>query len=226
MGFRLSPNFNRPFSAVSVQAFWSRWHITLTSWLRDYVYFSLPNKFRGKPSQGLLHLNLIITFILVGFWHGPFWGYIIFGLLNGLFMVLANISKPFMLEFTRVSRLEKFPRLLESLNMAATFALICFAGFFFGPQSPGDSLAMLGRFADFSNSGSGLMVLLKFNDFIFGVLLVVFMLLFEYLLAVKSFAQKFMSKPTGIRFAAYLAMLFFILFFGVFTNQKFFYLQF
>lgn len=226
LGFRLSPNFNRPFSAVSVQAFWSRWHMTLTSWLRDYVYFSLPNKLKGKPSQGLLHMNLIITFVLVGFWHGPFWGYIIFGFLNGFFMVLANILKPFTDGFNRVSRLERAPRLLEALNIAATFGLICLSGFFFGPQTPGESLGMLGRFLDFSGSISGMVTLLKFNDFIFGILLTVFMLWFEYLIAARSFAGKFLGKPVGVRFAAYLAMLFFILVFGVFSNQKFFYLQF
>ena len=226
LGFRLSPNFKRPFSAPSIQAFWSRWHITLTSWLRDYVYFSLPNKLKGKPSQWLLHLNLIITFVLVGFWHGPFWGYIIFGFLNGSFMVLANLSKPFMTRFNSMSRLDSSPRLLEALNIAATFMLICFSGFFFGSQSLSESIMMLGRFIDFSQPWTGIMALLKFNDFILGILLVIFMLWFEYLIAVKSFARKFMNKPISLRFSAYLLMLFFILIFGIFSNQKFFYLQF
>lgn len=226
LGFRLSPNFRRPFSAQSIQGFWSRWHITLTSWLRDYVYFSLPNKLKGKPSNVLLQFNLIITFILVGFWHGPNWGYIVFGFLNGSFMALANISKPFMTGFNRITRLEKSPALLKTLNIAVTFLLVCFTGFFFGAQPVSDSVLMIGRFLDFSNTGSAIMALLKFNDFILGILLVVFMLWFEYLLAVKSFAPKFLRKPIVIRFAAYLLMLFFILVFGMFSNQKFFYLQF
>ncbi|MEI7662883.1 MAG: MBOAT family O-acyltransferase, partial [Bacteroidota bacterium] len=102
MGFRLSPNFNRPFSAQSVAAFWSRWHISLTTWLRDYVYFSLPFNYRGKAVQWRLNLNLLITFVLVGFWHGPYWNFIIFGLLHGTFMVLANVSKPAMTAFNRI----------------------------------------------------------------------------------------------------------------------------
>lgn len=226
MGFRLSPNFKRPFSAQSIAAFWSRWHITLTSWLRDYVYFSLPNKFRGKTSKWLLQLNLIITFILVGFWHGPYWNYIVFGLLQGSFMVMANISKPLMTNFNRISRLDRSPRLLKNLNIAATFLLVCSSAFFFGQQSLHDSFVLIGRMADFSHTGPAIMALLKFNDFILGTLLVIFMLWFEYLLAVKSFASKFLRKPIGIRYAAYLMMLFFILVFGVFSNQKFFYFQF
>ena len=81
-------------------------------------------------------------------------------------------------------------------------------------------------FYSIAHTGTGILALLKFNDFILGILLVIFMLWFEYLIAVKSFALKFLAKPIGIRFAAYLAMLFFILLFGMFSNQKFFYLQF
>ncbi|MCX6283082.1 MAG: MBOAT family protein [Bacteroidetes bacterium] len=226
LGFKLSPNFNRPFSARSISEFWSRWHITLTSWLRDYVYFSLPNKFRGKISNRLLQLNLVITFVLVGFWHGPYWSYIAFGFLNGLFMVFANVSRPLMTNFNRITRLESSPRLLETLNISVTFLLVCFTGFFFGPHSLNASFMMIGKFADLSHSGSGILELLKFNDFILGILLVIFMLWFEYLVSVKSFAGKFLSKPIIIRYAAYLLMLFFILLFGVFSNQKFFYFQF
>ena len=141
-------------------------------------------------------------------------------------MVLANLSKPFMTRFNSMSRLDKSPRLLEALNISATFMLICFSAFFFGSQTLSESVMMLRRFIDFSHTGTGILALLKFNDFILGILLVIFMLWFEYLIAVKSFANKFLAKPISIRFAAYLAMLFFILLFGMFSNQKFFYLQF
>ncbi len=226
MGFKLSPNFNRPFSAGSIAGFWSRWHITLTTWLRDYVYFSLPFKYRGKALQWRLNLNLLITFVLVGFWHGPYWNFIIFGFLHGLFMVLANISKPFMTTFNRVSRLEASPRLLHSLNIAATFLLVSSTGFFFGQHPVSDSLLMMRNLADFSHSGTLLLEIIKNIDLVTGILLAVFMLWFEYLVAVRSFASKFMSKPVTVRFAAYLFMVIFILAFGVFSNQKFFYFQF
>ena len=226
MGLKLSPNFNRPFIAQSITAFWSRWHITLTSWLRDYVYFSLPNKLNGKTSVWLLQLNMIITFILVGFWHGPYWNYIVFGFLHGSFMVLANISKPFMMKFNRVSGLESTPRLLKTLNIASTFLLVCFTAFFFGTNSLHDSFILIGKMADLRHTGAAIIELLKFNDLILGILLVVFMLWFEYLLAEKSFASKFLGRSISIRYTAYLFMLFFILVFGVFANQKFFYFQF
>jgi D-alanyl-lipoteichoic acid acyltransferase DltB (MBOAT superfamily) len=226
MGFKLSPNFNRPFTAQSIADFWSRWHISLTTWLRDYVYFALPFKYKGKVVQWRLNINLLITFILVGFWHGPYWNFIIFGFLHGLFMIMANVTKPFMTDFNRVTGLNNTPVLLRGLNITATFLLVSATGFFFGQQSVGDSFLMIRNLTDFSHTGTSMIELLKNNDFILGILLVIFMLWFEHLLAKRSFAVKFLRKPLVVRFAAYLVMLFFILVFGVFSNQKFFYFQF
>jgi D-alanyl-lipoteichoic acid acyltransferase DltB (MBOAT superfamily) len=226
MGFKLSPNFNRPFSAQSVSAFWSRWHISLTSWLRDYVYFSLPFKYHGKPVNWRLNINLLITFVLVGFWHGPYWNFIIFGFLHGSYMVLANISKPVMSDLNRISGLSKNPVLLKWLNIIATFLLVCSTGFFFGQHPLSDSFLMIRNLADFSHSGSSLLELLKNNDFILGILLIIFMLWFEYQIAVRSFSSRFMGKSVTIRYSAYMLMVMFLLVFGVFSNQKFFYFQF
>ncbi len=227
MGFKLNPNFNRPFSAQSISEFWSRWHISLTSWLRDYVYFSLPFKYHGKPVNWRLNLNLFILFVLVGFWHGPYWNFIIFGFLHGSYIVLARISKPFMSNFNRISGLIKAPGLLKGLNITATFLLVCSTGFFFGQHSLHDSFMMIGNLTDFSQTDKAILLpLLKNNDFLLGIVLVIFMLWFEYLIAMKSFASQFLSKPLTIRYAAYLIMLFFILVFGIFSSEKFFYFQF
>jgi D-alanyl-lipoteichoic acid acyltransferase DltB (MBOAT superfamily) len=226
MGFKLSPNFNRPFSAQSIAAFWSRWHISLTTWLRDYVYFSLPSKYQGKTVQWLLNLNLLITFVLVGFWHGPYWNFIIFGFLHGTYMVLANTFRPVMTNFNLITGLNGSPRLLKWLNIAATFLLVSSTGFFFGQHPVSDSFMMMENLRDFSHTGTSLMELLKNLDFLLGVFLIFFMLGFEYLVAVRDFASKFMQKSIVIRYAAYLFMVFFILVFGVFSSQKFFYFQF
>jgi D-alanyl-lipoteichoic acid acyltransferase DltB (MBOAT superfamily) len=226
LGIRLSPNFKRPFSAQSISEFWSRWHISLTSWLRDYLYFSLPFKYHGKVVRWRMNINLFITFVLVGFWHGPYWNYIIFGLLHGFYMVMANYSKPFMSKFNRLSGLTKTPQLLQGLNITATFLLVCFSGFFFGPHPLHDSFMMIGNLTDFSYPGKVIIPLLKNNDFLLGILLIFFMLWFEYLIAKKSFALKFLSKPIFFRYTAYLTMVFFLLAFGVFSRQNFFYLQF
>jgi hypothetical protein len=195
--------------------------------LRDYVYFSLPFKYHGKPVRWRLNLNLFITFVLVGFWHGPYWNFIIFGFLHGFYMVLANVSKPFMSNLNRISGLIKAPRLLKGLNITATFLLVCSTAFFFGSHPLHDSFLMIRNLTDFSQTNNLILLpLLKNGDFLLGIVLIIFMLWFEYLIAVKSFASKFLSKPITIRYTAYLFMLFFVLVFGVFSNQKFFYFQF
>jgi len=226
LGFRLSPNFNQPFSAQSIAGFWSRWHISLTTWLRDYVYFSLPFKFRGKNVNWRVQLNLLITFILVGFWHGPYWNFIIFGTLHGTYMILANVFKPVMINFNRISGLSDRPRLLKYLNIMATFLLLFSTGVFFGQHTPADSMTMIRNFADFSDSGAVLMQMVRNNDFMLGLALIIFMLWFESLVATQGFSVKFKARSINIRLSAYLFMLFFLLVFGIFSSQTFFYFQF
>jgi D-alanyl-lipoteichoic acid acyltransferase DltB (MBOAT superfamily) len=226
MGFRLSRNFNRPFSARSVADFWNRWHITLTTWLRDYVYFSLPSRFRGKAVAWRLNLNLIITFTLVGFWHGAHWNFLIFGLLHGLFMTLANISRHMMEKFNRFSGLAAAPALLKALNQASTFMLVSITGLFFGQHSFSSTLTLIGNITDFSNTGSAVRQILQNNDFVLSLILIVFMLRFEALANRPGFKEKFMRRPLAVRAAAYLAMFFFLLIFGIFARQEFFYFQF
>ncbi len=226
MGFRLSPNFNRPFAAKSIAAFWNRWHITLTTWLRDYVYFSLPSKSGGRVKSWKLNLNLIITFLLVGFWHGANWNFLAFGLLHGIYMALANIFKPELTKFNQISGLARFPKLLSAVNITATFFLICTSGFFFGQHPFSDSLTLIRNITEWSNTSAALLTIVKNNDFLLGTALIVFMLWFEYITMEKSFKPRFQSLPVSLRYAAYMAMFFFMLIFGIFTRQEFFYFQF
>jgi alginate O-acetyltransferase complex protein AlgI len=227
LGFKLSPNFNRPFSAQSIAEFWSRWHISLTSWLRDYLYFSLSFKYHGKIVNWRMNINLMITFVLVGFWHGPYWNFIIFGVLQGMFIILARFTKPFMLKFNQITGLTKVPALLKGLNIAATVLLISISAFFFGSYSAQDAMTMIRNLTWFGKTDIAMLItLLKNGDLILGIVLVIFMLWFEYLIALKSFASKFLGKPIVVRYSAYLTMVFFILVFGIFASQNFFYFQF
>jgi D-alanyl-lipoteichoic acid acyltransferase DltB (MBOAT superfamily) len=80
LGITLPPNFNRPYTATSIADFWRRWHISLSNWLRDYLYFSLP----GQRSKIMPYMNLVITMVIGGLWHGPSWTFVIWGLWHGL----------------------------------------------------------------------------------------------------------------------------------------------
>ena len=90
-GIKLTKNFNdRVYAAPSREIFWQGWHRSLTSWLRDYVFFPLS---RGVKTRAGLYVNLLIVYFLVGLWHGAAWGFIIWGILNGIWLVLENITK-------------------------------------------------------------------------------------------------------------------------------------
>lgn len=110
-GFSIPENFNYPLIASSIQDFWHRWHLTLSSWFRDYLYFPL-----GGSKKGLFrtYLNLMIVFVLCGLWHGANWTYVVWGLYNGVFLVLEKLScvKNFM---------EKMPKFMR--HVYALFVL-------------------------------------------------------------------------------------------------------
>ncbi|MCB0793187.1 MAG: MBOAT family protein [Flavobacteriales bacterium] len=86
-GFRFLENFNRPYIALSIREFWQRWHISLSSWFRDYLYIPLGGNRRGPIRT---YLNLFIVFFLTGLWHGASWNFVVWGLMHGLFMVFER----------------------------------------------------------------------------------------------------------------------------------------
>jgi alginate O-acetyltransferase complex protein AlgI len=88
-GFRLHENFNRPYAAISISDFWRRWHISLSKWFRDYLYFPLGGSRQGNFRT---YLNLTIVFLLCGLWHGANWTFIVWGLYHGFFLILERTS--------------------------------------------------------------------------------------------------------------------------------------
>src|SRR5581483_607288 len=90
-GITLNPNFNKPFSARSYAEFWRRWHISLSTWFRDYVYFPLA-RWGSRWGKVWLYACVLITFLLTGIWHGAGWTYVAMGLLSGSYIVMGMIT--------------------------------------------------------------------------------------------------------------------------------------
>ena len=88
LGFKFLENFNYPYIAKTVQDFWRRWHISLSSWFRDYVYIPL-----GGNRKGNVYVNLFIVFFVTGLWHGASWNFVLWGLWHGIFLVIERIIK-------------------------------------------------------------------------------------------------------------------------------------
>jgi alginate O-acetyltransferase complex protein AlgI len=90
-GFEFPENFNFPYISKSIQEFWQRWHISLSNWLREYLFTPLSLKLRASGKAGVV-ISLIITFTICGLWHGPSWTYVLWGLLYGFFLALESIG--------------------------------------------------------------------------------------------------------------------------------------
>lgn len=163
LGLKLPVNFNRPYESENIADFWRRWHISLSSWLRDYLYFSLP----GLRSKWKIftYSNLVITMLLGGLWHGASWNFATWGLLHGIalavqraFQVFRNNAKP------SVNPMARFVRIFITVHF------VCFAWVFFRAPNFQAALSILERIASltFSTANiSGSFALILFLGILF-----------------------------------------------------------
>lgn len=142
LGFNIIQNFEAPYFSKSISEFWRRWHISLSSWLRDYLYIPLGGNRKGKARK---YLNTIIVFFVSGIWHGANWGYIVWGLLHGAYIVIGEITRPFRKK--AADRLhfktETFSHRL--MQTAVTFFLVCFSWIFFKTEELGAAIEVIRR---------------------------------------------------------------------------------
>jgi D-alanyl-lipoteichoic acid acyltransferase DltB (MBOAT superfamily) len=133
-------NFDHPYTATSVKEFWSRWHISLSSWFKDYLYIPLGGNRRGKPRQ---ILNVMIVFLVSGLWHGAAWTFVIWGALHGVYQVVGTLTWKKRNELLGVVGLSKDSFGVVLVRRALTFVLVTFAWLFFRANSMGDAVILL-----------------------------------------------------------------------------------
>ncbi|MDE7337626.1 MAG: MBOAT family protein [Clostridia bacterium] len=149
MGIDLMQNFDNPYSARNIKEFWGRWHISLSTWFRDYVYIPLGGN-RCKKSRHLF--NLFLTFLLSGLWHGANWTFVVWGALHGVYQIVGILTSNVRKKAREKIKLENSP-ILPLWQRAVTFALVCFAWLFFRANSISDSGILLKKlFSDWSFS--------------------------------------------------------------------------
>ena len=136
MGFKLMENFNQPYSSRSIAEFWTRWHISLSTWFRDYVYIPLGG---SRVAAWKRYRNVLIVFLISGLWHGANNTYVIWGLLNGLYLVAETMTKTLRQRLGETLGLARHPRPLAWLQIGGTFGLICFAWIFFRANTVHDA---------------------------------------------------------------------------------------
>jgi len=142
LGHKLMKNFDRPYLAASIKQFWQRWHISLSTWFKDYLYIPLGGS-RAKISR--LYLNLFIVFTVSGLWHGASWTFVIWGALHGFFYIFAMLTKQFRTSIAQKTGIAKFPRVYNCLQIITTFTLVCFAWIFFRANSLPDTTILIGN---------------------------------------------------------------------------------
>jgi D-alanyl-lipoteichoic acid acyltransferase DltB (MBOAT superfamily) len=138
LGIRLTPNFAAPYLARSVSEFWRRWHISLSSWLLDYVFRPLQLGLRGWRTWGT-PAALVITFLVSGLWHGASWTFVAWGLLHGLYLAASVLYRPVQRRLHRALGLDGSP-VLAVAQIAVTFHLVCLGWIFFRAGSLRDAL--------------------------------------------------------------------------------------
>jgi D-alanyl-lipoteichoic acid acyltransferase DltB (MBOAT superfamily) len=142
LGIRLMENFRQPYFARSVGEFWRRWHISLSTWFRDYLYIPLGGN-RVAPWRA--RLNLMIVFLASGLWHGADWKFVLWGGLHGFYLVAAQATAPWRERAAAASGLARFPALRAGWQRAATFLLVAFAWIFFRADSFDKALYIAGH---------------------------------------------------------------------------------
>ncbi|WP_372935146.1 MBOAT family O-acyltransferase [Mariniphaga sediminis] len=135
LGFNVAKNFNFPFFAQNIADFWRKWHISLTSWLTEYVFTPLSIAFRDYGKLGLI-LAILINFVLIGIWHGANWTFAVFGFLHGCYFI-PLILRGTMNKRKKIAKGKVLPSFRESLNMGATFLLVMLANIIFRADNIG-----------------------------------------------------------------------------------------
>lgn len=218
-GFELITNFKTPYFSRDIAEFWRRWHISLTSWFKDYIYIPLGGSKEGKA---MAVRNTLIIFLVSGFWHGANWTFIIWGFLHALYflpLLLANKTRS-NIEF-RETRYG-LPSLKEFSQMVLTFMLVTFSWLFFRANSMTDvfqylkSIATPAKGVTFETVGPALLISLC-----------IIQIVFEWTFRKETIPFTNFEENKLLRYGAYLAIGFLIISYGAFVNpQSFIYFQF
>ncbi len=226
LGYDLMINFNRPFIARSVSDFWRRWHISLTTWFRDYLFFSLSAKHKNRIVDRKIYLNLMITFLLIGLWHGAHWTFLFFGFLQGLYLIAEGLTGKTRERISRFLKLDRLPWLVHPGSILLTFFLICFSIVFFRAGSMADGFALLGNAVHLSGITIAIKDILANNEVTFAILQIVLLLVVEQIHDKRNLVEWLSRRPVFVRWPAYIGFICYVLVFGIMTTKEFLYFQF
>ena len=236
MGIKLMENFRRPYFSKSIPEFWKRWHVSLSSWFKDYVYIPLGG---NRVTFLKMYTNLFLVFLISGLWHGANWTYIIWGALHGIYVVLSNTTQNFRNHFNSKIGLLKIPTIHKMMKIGTTFTLVCIGWIFFRANTVDDawyifSHLLVGLRSFITNFFSyytwknllSLSGLINKSDLVIMMLGIVVVFLVDMIERRTSIWQKIATYPLYIRWFCYYTIVLAIVIFGRFGAQQFIYFQF
>ena len=236
MGFSLMKNFDRPYFARSTAQFWRRWHISLTTWFRDYVYIPLGGNRRGTLKK---HINILITFLLSGLWHGASWNFVVWGLLNGIWQVAGEMTSGIRRSVRKALHVREEGFFHHMVQTVTTFLLVDFAWLFFRASGLREALRMIRHgvthFAPLSvfstESGIGLNTMaLDAPDFLVLLAALAVLLIGDLVSIKRDMIGMILRQKIAARFLIYYLILLILLIFGIygpaFDASSFIYFQF
>jgi alginate O-acetyltransferase complex protein AlgI len=223
LGFNLMENFNTPYYSRSISEFWRRWHISLSTWFRDYVYVPLGGSRVPKWRWGF---NLLVTFGVSGLWHGANWTYVVWGLLNGIYLISSGLTSGVRNRVMGRVGLSESSALRSALSIVATFLLVCVGWVFFRAQNMGEAFYILSHFwRDWNFGAIGTeQFLLRQMPVALGAIAV--LEIGQLLHGRISFPKLVLRAPMPLRWAGYAAFMLAVVLFGVYRNAQFIYFQF
>jgi alginate O-acetyltransferase complex protein AlgI len=217
MGFQLSQNFAYPYFSRNIAEFWRRWHMTLSTWFRDYLYIPLGGSRAGRTRT---IVNILITFTLCGLWHGANWTFVVWGFLNGLMFVPLILLNRHQAEKTIVAHDRMLPTASDALAILATQSFVLISWVFFRAESLGQAGLYLSRALTHPWLG------LDYERYSEGLCLCGAILAIEWLQRHKTFGLEIGNWPIPVRYAAYTGMIALIVELGSRTTVPFLYFQF
>jgi len=235
MGFTLMKNFNSPYQSRSISEFWSRWHISLSTWFRDYLYISLGGNRVIVPRW---YLNLFIVFCVSGLWHGANWTFILWGALHGFYLVFAIMTGSWRGKLFNIKVLQRLRGIDVGLQILTTFTLVMIAWVFFRANNISDAFYIVSKLPsalkDILHAVKTQQIWLghieKFisvSDILFGFVLIIVLEAIQVLQKNGLLIRVLQSQSVWKRMLLYYLVLMVIVLFGEFkNNQQFIYFQF
>lgn len=231
LGFKLLNNFERPYFAKNIRDFWRKWHISLSTWFKDYLYFPLGG---NKKGNWITYRNIMIVFVVSGIWHGANWTFFVWGALHGIYQICSIMFATYQTKIMQRLGADEESFSIKFFNILTTFSLVCFAWIFFRANTISDALFIVRNLFLFNpetiltdqlyNLG------LEASEFRIAIYSILFLLCVHYFQRKHKLREFIMKQWLPFRWAIYISAIIFMLIYGIYGStydpSQFIYFQF